>query len=175
MIVVFFLLISPLFSEAQSLKVLATGTGQTTSHIANLSITNNTLSTIIINPQTCYIPSAGIYQPYVATILGTSVPPGTSTIQIEGYCANVYAQPVPAGNPMPPVSDWIPVNQPGINIPHGGTYILTTPAVAAFNPADIPGLIKTQGYSPFTTKASSVITTTWPNTDIPFEGSITPD
>ena len=72
--IMFFWLISPLFSEAQTLKVLATGTGQTTGHIANLSITNTTQSTIIINSQTCYIPSDGKYQPYVATIPGISVP-----------------------------------------------------------------------------------------------------
>lgn len=172
--VIFILLIAPLSSEAQTLKVLATGTGQTTGHIANLSITNTTQSTIIINPQACYIPSDGKYQPYVATIPATSVPPGTRSIPIEGFCANVYAQPVPPGNPMPPVSDWIPVIQPGVTIPQGGVNILTTPAVAAFTPGDIPGLIKTQGYSPLTIKPSG-FTTTWPNTNIPFEGSIAPD
>jgi hypothetical protein len=173
---VFLLLISSLLSEskAQSLKVTATGTGQTTGHIANLSITNTTGSTIKINPQTCYIPSAGTYQPYVATIPATSVPPGTSSIQVEGYCANVDAKPVPADNPMPPVSEWIPVIQPGINIPQGGNNILTTPAVPAFKAEDITGLIQSPGYTPLSTNASQPITTTWPNTNITFEGTITP-
>src|SRR6188768_3503081 len=128
------ILFTPLSSEAQvqSLQVTATGTGRTTGHIANLSITNTTGQAVKINPQTCYIPSAGTYQPYVATIPATSVPPGTSSIQVEGYCANVFAQPVPAENPMPPVTDWIPVMQPGLSIPPGGINIVTTPAVTAF-------------------------------------------
>ncbi len=129
---VILMLIPPLFIEAQaqSLKVVATGTGQTTGHIANISITNTTGQAVKINTQTCYIPSEGKYQSYVATIPATSVPPGTSYLEVEGYCANVYAHPVPDGNPMPLVTNWIPVNQPGINVPRGGTNILATPAVA---------------------------------------------
>ncbi len=172
---VFLLLILPLSSEAQSLQVTATGTGQTTGHIANLSITNTTGSTIKINPQKCYIPSAGTYQPYVATIPATSVPPGTSSIQVQGYCANVDAKPVPAENPMPPVSEWIPVIQPGIIIPQGGNYLLTTPAVAAFKAEDITVLVQSPGYTPLPPKDAQPITTTWPNTNTPFEGKITPE
>ena len=67
-IAVILLLLSPLLSEAQSLKAIATGTGQTTGHIATLSVTNTTQSTITINQQTCYIPSDGTHQPYVAII-----------------------------------------------------------------------------------------------------------
>src|SRR5687767_14550327 len=106
----FLLLISPLFSEtqAQSLKVIATGTGRTTGHIANLSITNNTGSPVKINSQTCYIPSEGKYQPYVATIPAITVPLGVTSVQIEGYCADVLTPPVPGGINMPPLSDWIP-------------------------------------------------------------------
>jgi len=170
------LLITPLYTDvqAQSLKITATGTGQTTGHIANLSITNTTGSTVKINPQTCYIPSDGKYQPYVATIPGTSVPPGTSYIQVEGYCANVYVHPVPDGNAMPLVSNWIPVMQPGINIPKGGTNILTTPEMPAFKPEDIPGLVQSPGYTPFPTNASTPIMTIWPNTNTPFAGTIDP-
>ncbi len=62
MIAVIFLVLSPLFSEAQSLKAIATGTGQTTGHIATLSITNTSQSTLSIDPQTCYIPSDGKHQ-----------------------------------------------------------------------------------------------------------------
>lgn len=162
-------------SQAQSLKVVATGTGQTTGHIANLSITNTTGSTVRINPQTCYIPSDGKYQPYVATIPGTSVPPGTSYLHVEGYCANVNAHPVPDGNPMPLITDWIPVIQPGIDVPKGGTNILTTPAVPAFKAEDIPGLVQTQCYSPLPTNTSPAIMTTWPNTNTLFEGTINPE
>ena len=176
MAIVILLLMTPLYInvQAQSLKITATGTGQTTGHIANLSITNTTGSTVKINPQTCYIPSDGKYQPYVATIPGTSVPPGTSYLQVKGYCANVYVHPVPDGNPMPLVSSWIPVIQPGITIPKGGTNILSTPEMPAFKPEDIPGLVQSPGYTPFSSNASQAIMTTWPNTNTPFEGTIEP-
>jgi hypothetical protein len=173
-----FLLLLPLLCidvQAQSLKVVATGTGQTTGHIANLSITNTTGQAVRINSQTCYIPSDGKYQPYVATIPGTSVPTGTSYLKIEGYCANVSALPVPNGNPMPLVTSWIPVIQPETNIPKGGTNILTTPAVAAFKTEDIPGLVQSSGYTPLPTPASTGNMATWPNTSTLFDGTIKPE
>jgi hypothetical protein len=175
--VVILLLITPLYIHvtAQALKITATGTGQTTGHIANLSITNTTGSTVRINSQTCYIPSDGKYQPYVATIPGTSVPPGVSYLQVKGYCANVFIHPVPDGSPMPLVSDWIPVMQPGLNTPKGGTNILATPEMPAFTPEDIPGLIQSPGYTPFPSNAATASLTTWPNTNIPFEGTIKPE
>lgn len=170
------LLIAPLCSQlqAQSLKITATGTGQTTGHIANLTIINTAGSAVRINPQTCFIPCDGKYQPYVATISATSVPPGTSYIKVEGYCANVYAHPVPDGNALPPVSDWIPVIQPGIDIPKGGTNILITPAMPAFRPEDITSLVQSPGYTPLPSNASSSIMVTWPNTNTLFEGTIKP-
>jgi hypothetical protein len=171
------ILIPSLFIEAhaQSLKVVATGTGQTTGHIANLSITNTTGSTVRINPQTCYIPSDGKYQPYVATIPATSVPPGTSILQVEGYCANVYAYPVPDGNSMPIITDWIPVIQSGIDIPKGGTNILPTPSVPAFQSADVQALVQSPGYTPLSNSAATPVMTNWPGTNIPFEGTIKPE
>jgi hypothetical protein len=172
---VILLLITPFFIDvhAQSLKITATGTGQTTGHIANLSITNTTGSTVRINPQTCYIPSDGKYQPYVARIPATSVAPGTSYIQVDGYCANVYAHPVPVGNPMPLVSDWIPVIQPGIDVPKGGINILTTPAVPAFKPEDVSSLIQTPGYAPLPAKASTNTHHHLAKYKYPFEGTQT--
>jgi hypothetical protein len=173
---VILLLMTPLYIQiqAQSLKITATGTGQTTGHIANLSITNTTGTTVRINPQTCYIPSDGKYQPYVATIPAASVAPGTSYLQVTGYCADVFAQPVPEGNPMPLVTGWIPVIQPGVTVPKGGTNILTTPAVPAFKPEDIPTLVQSPGYAPLSAKASPSALMTWPTTNIPFEGTIKP-
>src|SRR5688572_22567100 len=50
------------------LNVKATGTGNTTGHIANLLVTNSTPTPVFINDQTAYIPSQGEYQPYVARI-----------------------------------------------------------------------------------------------------------
>jgi hypothetical protein len=171
------MLIPPLctVSQAQSLKIIATGTGQTTGHIATLSINNTTGSAVKINAQTCYIPSDGKNQPYVATIPATSVPTGTSQLQVEGYCADVFAQPVPDGQPMPLISTWIPVTVPGTNVQSGGTNLLTTPAVPAFKSENIPVLVQAAGYSPLPSNATSASMTTWPNTTIPFEGTIKPE
>lgn len=170
------LLISLIYKEsgAQSLKITATGAGQTTGHIATLGINNTTGSTVSINAQTCYIPSEGKYQPYVATIPATTVPPGTSQILVEGYCADVYAQPVPEGYAMPLISTWIPVTLSGTNIPKGGTNILPTPAMPAFSAVDIPGLIQAKGYTPLSSSESTAAKMTWPGTPTPFEGTINP-
>jgi hypothetical protein len=93
-IAVIVFLLSPLLGKAQSLKAIATGTGQTTGHIATLSITNTTQSAININPQTCYIPYDGTYQPYVAILPGTSVLPGTSSIICRSpSCPHQLSQP----------------------------------------------------------------------------------
>ncbi len=161
-------------STAQSLKITATGTGQTTGHIATLTVVNTTGSTIRVSEQTCYIPSEGKYQPYVAMIPATSLPTGTSQLQVKGYCADVYAQPVPADNPMPLISTWIPVLQPNRNAPQGGTNLLTARAVPAFIPNDIPDLREAKGFTAFPAGATSTITT-WPNTTTPIDGTIKPE
>jgi hypothetical protein len=42
------------------------------------------------------------------------VPPGaTQTVPIHGYCGDVRRPPVPAGEPLPPVEDWIVPGDPG--------------------------------------------------------------
>ena len=176
MALVILLLIAPMYnvSQAQSLKIIATGTGQTTGHIANLSITNTTGSSVRINAQTCYIPSDGKYQPYIATIPATTVPQGTSQLEVQGYCADIFAEPVPGGNAMPLISTWIPVNVPGMNVAQPGTNILTTPALPAFKPEDIPMLIQSPGYKALPANATSAAMITWPNTTTSFDGTIKP-
>lgn len=170
----FFLLLSPLFSQAQALQMEPTGTGLTTGHIADLRVTNTSRTTIIINPQTVYIPSEGKFQPYVANIPGTPIPPGTSYVRVEGYCADVHALPVPTGNAMPAITNWIPVVDPGININPGAVNLITTPAMPMFKASDVVTLTKTPGYTPFSIKGSTTIYTTWPGTTLPFEGTINP-
>lgn len=159
-------------SQAQSLKIIVTGTGQTTGQIATLSIINTTGSTVRINAQTCYIPSQSSYQPYVATIPEATVPPGTTNLKIDGYCANVHAYPVPDGEPMPRITDWIPIKMPDTKAPPSGTNILTSPEVAAFTSDQIPDLIKAPGYTPHSTPSTSTMMPTWPNTTTTVEGTI---
>lgn len=178
MMMILFLLqiLPPIQTLAQSgaMKVRATGTGNTTGHIANLSVTNSTGANVKINPQTCYIPSDGQYQPYIATIPGTTVPPGTTTILIDGYCADVHTPPVPGGDPMPPIEEWIPVGNPGTTTQDGGINLLPAPVLPTYLPKDIPNLIQTPGYTSVPSDPETDIIITWPGTDIPVGGIIDP-
>src|SRR5687767_5393122 len=106
-------LMNTVFSQK---TIKATGTGQTTGHVATLSVTNSTGSPLKINPQICFIPSDGKYQPYIVVIPGHTFPPGTTTLPLDGYCADVHSPPVPGGNDMPPVEEWIPVGNPSTTL-----------------------------------------------------------
>jgi len=88
---------------------VARGTGRTTGHIADLTITNNGKTPVEFPDRSVYIPMEGGHQPYVVPRGGsTTVPPGeTLTVPIEGYCGDVNRPPVPAGEAMPGLEDWI--------------------------------------------------------------------
>lgn len=94
------------------------GTGQTTGHIADLTVRNDSPGDWTVPATTFYIPASGGYQAYVGrTPGGTPVPAGaTVTLPITGYCADVRRPPVPAGEPMPPVEDWIHAGDPAIPV-----------------------------------------------------------
>ncbi|MCO5292903.1 MAG: hypothetical protein M9959_14365 [Chitinophagaceae bacterium] len=99
--------------------VKATGTGRTTGHIATLSVHNNSDKPIDAQIGPFFIPSGGQYQPYIVPRKSlVNVQPGqTATVPIEGYCADIHRLPVPAGNAMPPISEWI-VLAPNEGIKH---------------------------------------------------------
>jgi hypothetical protein len=171
-----FQILCPQWTEAQSVtfEIKATGTGNTTGHVADISVKNSTGAPVKINPQTCYIPSGGQYQPYIAFIPAHTFPPGTTSIQLDGYCADIHKPAVPTGNPLPPVEQWIPVVIPGKISPQTGINILPKPELPPFLPKDIPNLIQTPGYTPQPADPESEIVITWPGTDIPVGGSIDP-
>jgi hypothetical protein len=104
----------------ENIVVLATkGTGRTTGHIATFTVTNRGQTPVTIQPQTFYIPSGGLYQSYVGRIPeGQVVPPGeTVDVPVHGYCTDAHTPPVPSGENMPPIRDWIPVATPSTNAP----------------------------------------------------------
>lgn len=173
--IVAFLFFSPNFIAGQTssaFKVKATGTGQTTGHIANLSIQNNGELPIKTKPESLFIPSGGQYQPYVCEIPGITVPPGeTLIIPVDGYCADVFTPPVPSGTTMPPLEDWIPV---GSGTPLGDLVsIIPHDPQLPFTPADIPMITVSPGYTPRPT-ISPGMNPTWPGTDKPIGGIIHP-
>jgi hypothetical protein len=90
------------------------GTGRTTGHIADINVRNDSPAPVTFPNMPFYIPATGKYQGYVgAPGDGTVVPPGTTaTVPIEGYCGDVRRPPVPAGEPLPPVDEWIVPGDP---------------------------------------------------------------
>lgn len=157
------------------LEITAKGTGRTTGHIANISVTNPTQSYLVISPQSVFIPSDGQYQPYVGMIPGTLIPPGTTTIPVDGYCADVHTPPVPEGNPMPPLEDWIPVgDQEDVSSGDDFPIISTTP-VPTFDPESIPDIMESPGYTTTPPSPEEGLIVTWPGTDIPVGGILDPD
>lgn len=185
-----------------NVKASSKGTGRTTGHIADLSVQNNTPNPVRILPEQFYIPSTGRYQSYVGRIPeGHTIPPGaTMEVPVEGYCADVHTPPVPMGDPMPPISNWIPVlitapqvpepmnppgasgdppsapepmNPPGATIPPSEgipVKILPRDPVPPFTPELIPEINLTPGEN-----SEEAIIVTYPGTDIPVEGTIDPE
>ncbi len=102
------------FPLATELTYKVKGTGQTTGHIADLTVTNPGNTANEVPAMSFYVPSDGKYQPYVAKPLpATPIAAGSSqTIPIYGYCGDVHRPPVPAGEDLPPPGDWIVVTGP---------------------------------------------------------------
>ncbi|MBK8699175.1 MAG: hypothetical protein IPN29_06380 [Saprospiraceae bacterium] len=96
-------------------KVKVVGTGNTTGHIANLSVENPTLEVIKEELNPLYIPSTGKYQPYVVPYktMITVNPNATTTIPLHGYCVDIYRPPVPEGESMPPINSWLEIDEIG--------------------------------------------------------------
>jgi hypothetical protein len=91
------------------LIMTATGTGETTGHIMDVTLKNSTDQRIKVDVGPYFIPSSGQYQPYIVpNVVSLSVPPnGQMTIPVEGYCADIHTPPVPSGKPMVSYNDWV--------------------------------------------------------------------
>jgi hypothetical protein len=163
----------------------AISTGQTTGHIANILVKNNTTELLQVQPQVFYITSLITNQGHLAYIHpGISIPPnGVITIPVEGFCVDVTKPAVPEGNSLTPIKEWIPVDHPnwlgnpipGIGEPVEGrpfTVIPTTP-LKPFTPEDIPGSTSDPGFIPSPTTPVSPVIIIWPGTDIPIGGTFT--
>jgi hypothetical protein len=94
------------------------GTGRTTGHIATINVRNDSDLPVVFPAMAFYIPASGKYQGYVAAPgPGTTVPPGqTVAVPLEGYCGDVRRPPVPVDDTLPPVDDWIVVEDPSTPI-----------------------------------------------------------
>lgn len=163
--------------DPHKFQIKATGTGNTTGHIANILVTNNNDFPVDILPQNVFIPSDGKYQSYVGRIPdGITVPPGqTNSIPVTGYCTDIHTPPVPPGTNMPPFENWIPVHDPN-DIIDGDDYpIVTTKPVSSFVPDVIPEIVESPGYTASPPAPDADIIITWPGTNIPVGGTLDPD
>jgi len=110
-----FLLFFIIAMHAQQTLIKATGTGQTTGHIANLSLTNPTDKTQNLNIGPLTIPSNGQYQPYIVpnTTPVTIPPGGTVKLPLEGFCTDVTLPPPPEGTALTLPEDLGAPSNPG--------------------------------------------------------------
>jgi len=114
--------------------IRATGTGRTTGHIADITLSNPTDQPVKVQfgpsptaGNALFIPSDGQYQPYIVPYLPTVTiaPNGTINIPVQGFCTDIRMPPVPPGVEMPPISTWVtsvpPVAPEPINPPNAST------------------------------------------------------
>jgi hypothetical protein len=79
------------------------GTGNTTGHIANLSVANTGNTKAVLEIPVLFIPSTGQYQPYIVPLPTPVViePKSEVTVPVNGFCADIQRPPVPAGTEIP--------------------------------------------------------------------------
>jgi len=185
----------PPIQIAKGVSIAAHGTGRTTGHIADLTITNQTDQALTLAEGAYYIPSTNRYQSYVGrTPANLTVVPGqTSTIPVNGYCMDVHVPPVPSGLRMTNYQDWILISNDlttsahselavpkpiDPTAPQGSTnakHILHPDHVLRpFTPDDIPDIFASPAYHPFDTldRTAGSIVVTYPGTEIPLAGTI---
>ncbi len=95
--------------KSAQLSIKATGTGNTTGHIANLTVANRSDVPILLDWASFFIPSEGKHQSYlVPEGVNREIPPqSTQTVPVNGYCVDPTVPPVGAGSDFPPFENWI--------------------------------------------------------------------
>ncbi len=118
--------------------VSATGTGLTTGHVATLKVYNPAPVAVMAEIPACFIPSDGRYQPYITLPITVKLLPAeTLQVALQGFCGDVFAAPVPKGHNMPPVSEWIRLDEvlSDITVPMVNT---SAPTASNFYPKGNP-------------------------------------
>jgi hypothetical protein len=157
----------------QSVPIKALGTGRTTGHIADLVVKNKGNVALTILSQRVFIPSSGLYQPYIATIPAATIQPETTvTLQLQGYCTDVHLPAVPAGIELIPLVKWIPIRLPDSTLAGNGAYLVTQNSVIPFTKDHISYIITSNAYIPLYPPPDTLNIVTWPGTDVPTGGSM---
>lgn len=167
------LLLPPVFSQTSStfLEVRrAEGTGNTTGHVATLTVKNIGNDAVDLAPATYYIPSDLVYQSYVARIEEEIFVAGNAVVEVRlyGYCADVSKPPARAGKQLTPFEQWVLI------VPEGGTdaakyALLPDRQRSAWPVGEVPRK------SPFDIVASESERVNWAGTRVPVPGTIDPD
>lgn len=95
------------------LTIDAVSTGQATGHIADLYISNFSGKNVDFHMRPCFIPSENKFQSYL-TVTDTVLHLKDSTevrLQLKGYCADIFTDPVPVDTRLPLFSDWLEIDK----------------------------------------------------------------
>lgn len=163
----------PQASPAEKFSLVAFGTGQTTGHIATLTVKNNTANEVTVREQSFLLPALQTYQSYVGRIpAGIRIEAGASVeIAITGFCIDVHRPPVPLGRALLPVKEWLPVVNSN-TIPEETTAILPGTVLPAFNAAYIGFLKNLPGFNTQQPDKKASLQITYPGTTTPIGGTV---
>ncbi len=103
-------------SFSDTLLYLPVGTGRTTGHVMDLTITNPGGVSVKVNLGPWLIPEKGNYQGYVipAAYQALIPPLGSVTLSLNGYCTDVFKQALPNGEWGPNFRNWVSAGEGGL-------------------------------------------------------------
>ncbi len=152
------------------------GTGETTGHIATLSVTNTTSDAIIYNPGSVFIPSTNGSQPYIVPPTEDVTIPAEESkdIPLFGYCADVTRPPVSKGEPTSAIEEWVRAK----NLPYGwrpnrDNGWMDHPGSKALNPITEEPLGHTLDYDKYPEEAADLLITAITEIEQAFDGLMT--
>lgn len=92
----------------KELVAMATGTGKTTGHVANLVLQNNSEEALSISIGPFLIPGLGKHQGYlIPDAIDIEIAPGQSSVaKLIGYCTNINLPPAPLDEALSPFALW---------------------------------------------------------------------
>lgn len=96
----------------EGVEFAGAGTGASTGVVAIVTVSNSSIHPVELQIGPYVIPSEGKYQSYLVpqrTQLSL-LPNESKAIELEGFCLDVFKQPLPFGADLPPVSEWIRPN-----------------------------------------------------------------
>jgi hypothetical protein len=162
-------------SQQEGFNMVAFGTGQTTGHIATLTVKNNTAEEVMVAAQSFLLPALQTYQSYVGRIpAGIRISAGASVeIAITGFCIDVHSPPVPLGRALLPVKDWMPVVTKDASSSIGSaTTILPGTPLPAFSASYIGFLKILPGFNAQPSDKKTAINITYPGSPTPIGGTL---